>query len=360
MLKIARISFFASNPFGDGGAKRTSQITDILKKRGIKEDFYRLSDLFEEAKKTIVLKRGRSLLNGIKNIGYYKKLYSSYGSIAELNNFGYQMFLVCMVTQKLKEYDVVISECNRYEYYLFNLVLLNSHPKVIFVPHNLESLVPGVERNKYDYFLSHELGLMAKASKVYAISREEQWLLNVNGIKSRFLPYFPENELTENLVRIATKRKDSEKSFFLVMGTAGNEPTYLGMKSLALALLGLDIKVKLVGYGTEKLIKEIRSDGSIDILGPVTTNELNKLYENTKACIIYQGYSSGALTKIPELQLADIPIIVDEGSARSYYGISGITVYRDLDQLVTFLSSPSNGLINQETTIDLLIEDLNN
>jgi hypothetical protein len=63
---------------------------------------------------------------------------------------------------------------------------------------------------------------------------------------------------------------------------------------------------------------------------------------NTKAVLINQLSSSGALTKIIEFLIAGIPVICNSSSARSYYDFNGIVTFDNFNELNNVLCAPLN------------------
>ena len=86
--------------------------------------------------------------------------------------------------------------------------------------------------------------------------------------------------------------------------------------------------LKIAGFQSELILNEFDTlPTNIEILGSLDDNEFFNVLVNCKAVIIYQSPSSGALTKIPELLNAGIPIICDEISARNFHNITGVTMF---------------------------------
>jgi len=60
---------------------------------------------------------------------------------------------------------------------------------------------------------------------------------------------------------------------------------------------------------------------------------LYELLADTRGCIVYQENGSGALTKIPELLIAGVPVIINSHAARSHHNLPGIFEFTALEQL---------------------------
>lgn len=212
------------------------------------------------------------------------------------------------------------------------------------LPHNLESLVPTqlspfTGKVSPDWF-SEEVKLLKLCDSVQVISREEQWILQCFGLADvRFLEYEP--QLEDSLVSgVVTARKSSPKTQFIVLGTANNPPTKLGMEKLIdfLDAHALDSQINVIGRETENLFPATRNP-NIKILGFLSDADIAEYYETAKACLIYQVPTSGALTKIPELLRMDIPIITNEMGSRSYWNLENIHVYSDFEELLQLMKA---------------------
>ncbi|MBN1597140.1 MAG: hypothetical protein JW894_02505 [Bacteroidales bacterium] len=218
--------------------------------------------------------------------------------------------------------------------------------KTVVIPHNLESLVPRqVSRltNKIaPFWLDEDIFLMKYASEIFTISREEQWLLKLFSIDAKYLPYKSTSNYDEYLTQIKKKREKSLKEHFLIMGSAGNTPTFQGMVKLIEYLNKLSnskLKIYLIGFGTSSVQKMIHKKSGIINLGEITNDQLSDLLQKSKAVIINQNCSSGALTKIPELIRASVPIIINSGAARNFYNLKGLYIYNSLKELGKIIES---------------------
>jgi len=213
--------------------------------------------------------------------------------------------------------------------------------RVALFPQNLDSLVPsGVHPysgRKAPYWLCDEINVICNADHVCCISREEQWLLTAYGIDALHLPYYPTQPILDSLLAIRKRRETTKKTKLLVLGSAINEPTRLGMvallehsKELRRAVGRRDVVV--AGYGTERLVNKPSSSG-IRVAGAVTPQALDDLLSEAWACVCYQAGTSGALTRIPELLVAGVPVVANAVAARSYWGVPGLTIAERLPDL---------------------------
>lgn len=224
--------------------------------------------------------------------------------------------------------------------------------KVVALPHNLDSLVPDrislLSGKVAPKWLEEELRWLRQCATVFVISREEQWLLHLHGVSALYLPYAPPPQTADYLDDIrAVRSQVPPHNFFLVLGTAGNPPTRRGMEAQLNALQSFDIQIKVAGFGTERLLAQFAHAQNLELLGSVDDAQLRQLLITCRAVLIHTQASSGALTKIPEMLRAGVPVLVNAAGARSYFYVPGVTVYedwQDLSQLLTraSLAMPTN------------------
>lgn len=238
----------------------------------------------------------------------------------------------------------------------------NNIPLVAFC-HNIETLsreqvTQSCQRDMFRY----ELDLIAQCDLVVTISQEETFLLKNLGMNPVYLPYFPSPQIFKRFKGVREKRKCTQKSDYLLMGTAHNLPTLDGMKQIIDAV-GRDNILKhdrliIAGYGTsERLIKV--DNPRIELRGELSEPELDELLSTTKGCIVYQDSGAGALTKISELLSAGVPVIINSHAARSHHNLPGIYEFDDLlhlsgqleaaaksDQFPQILSPPDASLLH--------------
>jgi hypothetical protein len=117
----------------------------------------------------------------------------------------------------------------------------------------------------------------------------------------------------------------------------------------------------IAGYGTEKLEAYIPKRSSIVLHGSVTQAVLDNLLTKVDAILINQPYTSGALTRIPEMFIAGIPVICNEASARSYFNYHGVYLFHNEIDLDILLKQPLEVPLipkREDIYIDLFIKAL--
>jgi hypothetical protein len=182
----------------------------------------------------------------------------------------------------------------------------------------------------------YELDLISMCNMVVTISTEETFLMRNLGMTPVYLPYFPLKQTADRLGKVRKCREGIEKVNFLLLGTVYNFPTLEGMKRVITAITCHNVlhddKLIVAGYGTRELLGHI-DDSRVELRGDVTDVELDELMTTVKGCLVYQDTGSGALTKIPELLTAGVPVIINSHAARSYHNLPGVFEFNDFGQL---------------------------
>jgi len=225
-------------------------------------------------------------------------------------------------------------------------LLTYAHSKkipLVAVCHNLETLSRAqVEHSFQQEMLNYELELLSKCDLVVTISTEETWLLKNFGMNPVYLPYFPLKQTLDRFEEVRRKREGGGKANYLLFGTVYNFPTLDGMKQILAAVTAGTLlhgdRLIVAGFGTNQLASEL-NNSAVELRGGVTDAELDELLISIKGCIIYQDSGSGALTKIPELLFAGVPVIINSHAARSHHNLPGVFEFATLEQLVQQLAA---------------------
>lgn len=340
--KIIYFSRCENNPSGNGGYKRVAQICEMLKQF----DYDFVSTCNPPA--TISQKLNDLLFNPT---GYFQKIRS-------------QLYKQRVTYSKYYKW----SECFRDHLLNWHLLSrffiesLNNDPDLLFIDdpvllapvvfyakskgipivafsQNLESLSrEQVEESCQHEMFKYELELIAMCDLVVTISTEETYLLRNFGLDPVYLPYFPLKQTADRMEEVCRRRQGSIKSDFLLLGTVYNFPTLDGMKRVIAAITNNNLlydgsdRLIIAGYGTKQL-STFSDDPRIEVRGDVTDAELDEMLTETKGCIVYQVTGSGALTKIPELLTAGVPVIINSHAARSHHNLPGIFEFDILERI---------------------------
>lgn len=347
MNKIIRFTTFNSNPNGNGGDKRTSQITELLSSKNIESHF--LPSGIGEAKNLI-----DCLQKWLKSITYFFWVAIF---IKRPLHFRTTFRTIRMVTRQKEVFNIlnaenhefVLWESTKTEFSFVVPLFIKKGYRIVAIPHNIESLVPFqysvLTKEKSPDWFNSEISLLKKCDFIFAISKEDTLLLNLFGVKAYYLPYFPTDEIFNNLIRIReircqkTERKKRKKKV-LLLGSAVNPITRDGMINRIDFFKNWDqnsFEIIIAGYETGQLKKLCEGKDIIQFLGELNNNELNELLNEVDVMLVHQSFTSGALTRIIEMLIAGIPVCANFASARDYYGANGVHVYSNDEQMIKYL-----------------------
>jgi hypothetical protein len=234
-----------------------------------------------------------------------------------------------------KDMDVFYWESTRDVWYILPYLAKKYNKQVVAFPHNLEALVGGQTSTIFSWNaeqrFAREMAVLRECEKVYAISNEETWLLQLMGVNASVLLYELPSAVKEQCDKVAELRKKSSKDYYLMLGSAINPPTRIGMEEV---LREWDNSFSLIvaGFGTEKL--KYYELGKVRIIGGVQDEQLLDLQVHCKALIVNQPATTGALTRIEEFIAADIPIYANENSVRSYRNREGIRIFNSVSEIL--------------------------
>jgi hypothetical protein len=321
--------------YGYGGSQRSTQITELLSSIG-----WEINYIPQEIKTT----RWSRYFQGLKFIKKYNFAIEHKLKMIGICGHSYQLYKESFKKHKGMKIFLLEESNNFISYYPAK----EENFKILAVPQNLETLVI----NYKDFFsgkllpdcLESEIQHLAKADAVFCISREEQWLLRLRGIKADFLPYYPPQNLISNLLEVRQARSNfqNEKTRFLILGSAHNKPTFFGIieqiKLLQKVYEQLSFEVDVAGYDTEKLEPHFQNHPAFTLHGTVSSEKLRELMSNTKAILLHQSTGVGALTRIPDMLIAGIPIIANSHACRSAFGYSGVYCYENEFELADFMN----------------------
>jgi hypothetical protein len=184
-------------------------------------------------------------------------------------------------------------------------------------PHNVEFMVPSQRQSFFrslDAAFAAEMRVYRRAQVVHAISDFDATALQALGISSvECLGDVPAPADKEDLLEIKRLRLGADKSGVLIIGSAGNPPTRLGLSRLLRLIATAEGKQRyqLVGFHTECLVDE--APARVHVVGSVETSKLRELMIHTEAVLLFQPPTSGMLTRVIECVIAGIPTYVVGG-----------------------------------------------
>lgn len=190
--------------------------------------------------------------------------------------------------------------------------------RIIALPHDFVSLNrPSASVSLRSF--GQELGLLRRVHSVQTISEEETILLRLVGCEADWLPYFPAPDLEADFHNIRAARCPADDAPLLILGSTVNPQTREGilaqLAQLAATSKPFPRRVLLAGNGTASLHPHIPP--GVTLLGPITDAELRKLLPTVVALWVNQYAGTGALTRIPEMLLAGVPVIGSGVALRS-------------------------------------------
>jgi len=324
--------------FGSGGINRTTQIEEICIQADIK-----LITLSNETNK-LKFSKLAYYLEGLRLF-----FFSSFKLVFKkelISKTGLASLRLKETLLKTPNKIIIIEEpVNSLTYYWAKKLGF----KIISLPHNFETLMsPNYDK---DYFtkepwphtLVNEIKNLKKSDIIFCISREEQWFLNANFIPAQYLAYYPPKQKENYWLKIREKRQDytAPKTDFLIISSKGHYATKNGTLQQINWIKNIELPkncfVHIVGYNTDYLSDFTDNNYHIKIHGTVSPEKLEELTISCKALLIHQNTGVGALTKIPEILIAGMPIIANFHAARSFLDCKGVHPYDDFHKFEELL-----------------------
>lgn len=341
MDKVIRYTKFAHNTHGDGGSKRSAQIEEYWRVKGVEfvDEKFILPKNYSKWQAIKWVCRAVIFISRYVGWDFYTSIADKYRAVLT-----YALRLP-VIYDKYKGQDVTFLWENTHDTVALYMMKA-AGAKIIAYPHNLESLVPTqkdpITHKVAPLWLYEEVARLKQCDEVYTISKEETWLLQLFGIGAKYFPYYPPKEIEQELQAIKTKRekrKQNNVKQYLILGSATNPPTRMGMQKLIdyfCQQKDLNCTIHVAGYNTETLY--MGANSSVINHGTVSVEELNELLIKTDGVIISQPTTSGALTRILENRIAGIHIYANFGAARDYYNLPDVHVYNDIEELWKLLN----------------------
>jgi hypothetical protein len=222
---------------------------------------------------------------------------------------------------------------------------------IVCCPHNIETFQSSIGAKDFysgeelPHGLHRELTFMAIADRIFTVSSEESWLLANYGATAEWLPYFPPASEATRLAAIRAKRETAgEKHGFLLVASCDNTKNAEGMRAFARLVAELpevlQRQVCVAGFSTEK-VREVFSSTKCRFLGELPAAELEALFVQCTGAILHQSQGAGALTRVPEMLCAGIPVICSSHAARSARHYDGVQVYQSTAELCELMQKPA-------------------
>jgi hypothetical protein len=162
-------------------------------------------------------------------------------------------------------------------------------------------------------------------------------------VEADYLPYHPPQQLEEFLLEVRERRRTAGERRFLLLGSATHPPTARSLERQLSTLLEIPgtagFTFDVAGFGTERLALD-GAASNVVLHGSVSQRDLGELMARASAAIVEQRPSVGALTKIPELLLAGVPVIANVDASRNTWSLAGVSHYDSHEQLRALLEGP--------------------
>lgn len=186
------------------------------------------------------------------------------------------------------------------------------------MPCNIESLVPysgswthGI--NVEQRFLQ-DIRAFKAATNVFCISYTDYWLLSLFDVPASLLPYSPVGVVKQRCAEIAARRKvTDQESYLLYLANFENVPNVRAIVSFVEYVkgpsnkIGRERPIMVVGRGLDEEIIA-RFPSNMTYLGRVSDEQLDDLLVRCEGVILYHYATTGALTRLEEYKLMEVPI----------------------------------------------------
>ena len=200
--------------------------------------------------------------------------------------------------------------------------------RTVLVPANIESLAPNTDswthRNlDISQRFDNERRWWAMVDKVFTISIEEAWWLQLHGIGAEHLPYYPPPQRAQLLRSIRDQRKPDQAVGWLWVADFRNPANQVGALLTFKWLADCQSpprQVLIVGRDFEWL-KDTYADQVpliTRLLGEVSDSELDQLCKTCTAQLVVHPATSGMLTRVVDAAVAGIPVVGNTMALKSY------------------------------------------
>jgi hypothetical protein len=289
--------------FKHGGVQRSNQIRESLAKE-LKG--YICLDVFDNVRSDV-----------LKSLIYLPiVLYRLRNSGLDFTGF----IIGCVLFKRIKKYlspkinNLFILEGAEEAQLIVALLVKACHKEYITFPHNIDGMTPGFDTyrfmSKSDRF-ALEISIYMGATWNFAISGFDAAIIRSLSAKASIYPFYPGEDKLQFVQKIGIARHDCDHNEIIILGTVLNPPTRMAFETLLLQIQK-DKLVKytfnVVGFGTE-MFSEFNSP-NLKIYGSVSDEILNHLLINARCALIPVIQTTGFLTKLVELNLENIPVVL--------------------------------------------------
>lgn len=320
-----------------GGVQRSNQIREALSKE-LKG--YLCLDVFDNVRSDVL----RSLI-------YLPVV------LYRLRNSGLDftgIIIGCVLFKRINKYlsdkinSIFILEGAEDAQLIVALLVKAFHKKYITFPHNIDGMTPGFDTyrftSKADRF-ALEISIYMSATWNFTISDFDAAIIRSLSAKASIYPFYPAEDKLQFVKKISIARHDGDNNEIIILGTVLNPPTRMAFERLLLQIQKeklVKYTFNVVGLGTE-IFSEFNSS-NLKIYGSVSNEILNRLLINSRCALIPVIQTTGFLTKLVELNLENIPVILigEYYQARGLeeYGIYQTETIADVSDIIETLEYP--------------------
>jgi hypothetical protein len=182
---------------------------------------------------------------------------------------------------------------------------------------------------------ANEFGVFAQCAERLFISKVEAGLISGLGLPSYYYPYLPVRVIRKRLEWIRQERSKGHiaPGLFLMLGTAGHDTTKESfawfVQNAQVYGLPSGVKVVVGGLQTDELLPPGSSVSGLELKGWLEQEDLDQLLVRAKAVLAPQRFGFGALTRLPELSCAGIPVVVSRHATYAIDPTPGLEIVND-------------------------------
>lgn len=191
----------------------------------------------------------------------------------------------------------------------------------------------GVYATAIDF--ANEFRVLAQCAERLFISKVETALASGLGLSARYYPYLPVGAIRQRLEMVRQKRSGAniEPGLFLMLGSAVH---YTTRESFAwfvqnVQSYGLPDGVRVIvgGEQTDGLLPPGSSVPGLELRGWMDQDDLDRLMIQAQAVLAPQRCGFGALTRLPEMSCAGVPVMASRHATYAMDPTPGLVAVED-------------------------------
>jgi hypothetical protein len=167
------------------------------------------------------------------------------------------------------------------------------------------------------------------------ISKVETGLISGLGLSAFYYPYMPVGEIRTGLLAIRSRRQATKPKpgLFVIVGNAFHKTVFESFRWFVQQVqahgMPDNFRIVLCGKHTDTLLAAGETPPYLELRGWVEQDALDDLLCRACAVLIPQSTGFGALTRVPELALAGIPVIMSLHPSYALNVPPGVTLVED-------------------------------